>query len=58
MLDQVFQVVGEYNDLEATEGSRSEFLGSDAGKADFFPDLGDIGLLGSFESSLVLLELN
>lgn len=56
VLNNFFEMVGVDNDVGSTESGHSEFLSSDTGETDRFPDLRDVGLLGSIVSSLVLLE--
>lgn len=56
VLDEIFKVIWMNDDLETTEGGRLEFLGSDAGEADSFPDFWNIGFLGGFVSGNVILE--
>lgn len=58
VLNQVFKMIRKDDDLKTTESCSSEFLGSYASEADFFPNLRDISFFSSFECSSILLELN
>jgi len=51
-------MVGVDDDVLSTELSHSELFSADTSKADSFPDLGDVSLLGGIVSGLVLLEHN
>ena len=58
VLNQVFKVIWEYDDFHAAEIGSAELLGSNASEANLLPDFRNISFLGSFECSLILLQLH
>lgn len=58
VLDQIFEVIWEDNNLQTAHVGSTELLGSNACEAHFFPDFRNICFLSSLECSLILLQFN
>lgn len=56
MLDKLFEVIGEDNDLLSTKTCHAEFLCTNTCKANGLPDSGDISLSSGIICSLIFLE--
>lgn len=56
VLDEILQVIRMDDDLQTAQSCSLKFFGSNTCKADSFPDLWDIGFLGSFVCLDVIFE--
>lgn len=57
MLNQIFKVIWEYDNLHAAEVGSAEFLGTNTSETNFLPYFRYVCFLGSFKCCLILLQL-